>query len=126
MSLTQQLAEFVSQTAPGDLPAPVWDRAALCAVDWFACALGGCRDPLTRTIADAAAALGGAHQATVVGTGERASVAHAALINGAAANALDYDDMHVGMFGHPSGPVFAAGLAMAEWEGASGADLFYT
>ncbi len=123
MSLTAALAEFVAGTAAGDLPASARERAALCALDWFACALGGSREELTRAIADTAAALGGAPQATVVGGGRRASVIHAALINGAAANALDYDDMHVGMFGHPSGPVFAAALAVAEWEGASGADL---
>lgn len=123
MGITDDLAAFVADTDGKDLPASARDRAALCALDWFGCALGGCRDGLTRAIADTAAALGGAAQATVVGAARRASVAHAALINGAAANALDYDDMHVGMFGHPSGPVFAAALAVAEWEGASGADL---
>jgi len=123
MGITDDLAAFVADTDGKDLPASARERATLCALDWFACALGGCREGLTRAIADTAAALGGVPQATVVGAGQRTSVAHAALINGAAANVLDYDDMHVGMFGHPSGPVFAAALAMAEWEGATGADL---
>jgi 2-methylcitrate dehydratase PrpD len=123
MGISGELAEFVAGAGAGDVPASARVRAALCALDFFGCALGGCREPLVRAVADTAAALGGAPQATVVGGGRRASVTHAALINGAAANALDYDDMHVGMFGHPSGPVFAAALAVAEWEGASGADL---
>ncbi len=123
MGITSELAEYVAGASADDVPASARARAALCALDFFGCALGGCREPLVRAVADTAAALGGAPQATVLGGGRRASVAHAALINGAAANALDYDDMHVGMFGHPSGPVFAAALAVAEWEGASGADL---
>jgi len=123
MGITDDLVEFLVATSVGDLPETARRRAALCALDWFGCALGGANEPLTRTIAEAAEFLGGADQVSLVGSGRRTSLTHAALVNGAAANALDYDDMHVGMFGHPSGPVFAAALAVAEWEGASGADL---
>ena len=38
----------------------------------------------------------------------------AALINGAAAHALDFDDTHMAMNGHPSVPVIPAVLALAE------------
>jgi 2-methylcitrate dehydratase PrpD len=123
MGVTGDLADFVVGTTAEAVPPSVLDRARLCALDWFGCALGGCRDPLVRAIAETAEALGGSDQATVVGWGGRTALTHAALINGAAANALDYDDMHVGLFGHPSGPVLAAALAVAEWEGATGADL---
>src|SRR5208282_2194431 len=44
----------------------------------------------------------------------------AALVNGASAHALDYDDTHMTMMGHPSVPVIPAVLALAETEGAGG------
>jgi 2-methylcitrate dehydratase PrpD len=47
----------------------------------------------------------------------------AALINGAAAHALDFDDMHIESAMHPSAPVAASALAVAEFEGASGQAL---
>ena len=45
----------------------------------------------------------------------------AALINGATSHALDFDDTHTMMRGHPSAPVVPAALALAEREGIDGA-----
>ena len=61
--------------------------------------------------------------AAVVGTPLRASIADAALVNGVAAHALDYDDVQASLSGHPSVPVLPAALALAERERASGAAL---
>src|SRR5208282_1342487 len=44
----------------------------------------------------------------------------AALVNGAAAHALDFDDTHMAMNGHPSVPVIPAVLALAEGRQVSG------
>ncbi len=48
---------------------------------------------------------------------------NAALVNGVAANALDYDDMHAATLIHPTGAVVAAALALAEAKRASGRAL---
>ncbi|HVR28720.1 MAG TPA: MmgE/PrpD family protein, partial [Thermoanaerobaculia bacterium] len=53
----------------------------------------------------------------------RTSALLAALINGAASHALDFDDTHTTMSGHPSVPVIPAALALAEARGASGERL---
>src|SRR5438874_172094 len=52
----------------------------------------------------------GADEATVAGTALRASIEDAALVNAVAAHALDYDDVHASLSGHPSVPVLPAAL----------------
>jgi len=54
---------------------------------------------------------------------ERSSPALAALVNGTAAHALDYDDVNWAMQGHPSAPLLPALLASAQIQGSSGAEL---
>jgi 2-methylcitrate dehydratase PrpD len=59
----------------------------------------------------------------VLGTACRSSASHAALANGTAAHALDYDDMCFVSLAHPSAPLVAAALAAAEVSRASGRAL---
>jgi 2-methylcitrate dehydratase PrpD len=47
----------------------------------------------------------------------------AALVNGAASHALDFDDCNNTIGGHPSAPVLAALFALADDIGASGQDF---
>jgi 2-methylcitrate dehydratase PrpD len=49
----------------------------------------------------------------------------AALANGTAAHALDFDDTNFALMGHPSAPVLSAALAAAELSLASGQDLVH-
>ncbi len=85
--------------------------------------IAGSREPLVRILAEEAAEQGGHAQATLVGSGGRVSTRQAALVNGAAGHALDYDDVQLTLGGHPSVPVFPALLALAEWRGDPGSDL---
>jgi 2-methylcitrate dehydratase PrpD len=57
------------------------------------------------------------------GTGERVSAELAALVNGTAAHALDFDDVSWALNGHPTVPLLPAVFAAAEKSGASGADF---
>jgi 2-methylcitrate dehydratase PrpD len=59
----------------------------------------------------------------LVGSGVRVTEEQAALINGAASHAHDYDDVHMAMNGHPTVPVAPAVLALAESRGCDGATL---
>lgn len=70
-----------------------------------------------------ARSLGGAPQATVVGTRLRTNVVNAALANGMLAHADETDDAHAASFSHPGCGVVAAALAMAEREHRSGTAL---
>ena len=59
----------------------------------------------------------------MLGTGHRLRVTDAALVNGIACHALDFDDTHVPTILHPTTPLYAAGTALAEWRGSRGIDL---
>ena len=104
----------------GEISAEALGVARHCLLDWLGCALAGSREPLSAILRKE---LGeGAGAATLIGGG-RASPREAALINGAAGHALDFDDTHTGMGGHPTAPVLPAVLALAEARGADGAAL---
>jgi 2-methylcitrate dehydratase PrpD len=53
---------------------------------------------------------------TVIGTRLRAGATEAALANGVAGHAHDFDDTNFTLLGHPSVPLLAAALAAAEVE----------
>ena len=121
--VTQALAHRIATLRYEDLPADVVAIAKHCVLDWVAVAVQGTREPLVTILAEQVAAEGGSDCATLVGRGRRASPRQAALVNGAASHALDYDDVNVRMMGHPTAPVLPAALALAESRGASGRDL---
>jgi 2-methylcitrate dehydratase PrpD len=70
-----------------------------------------------------ARAEGGTPLCTVIGTALRTSPTWAALANGAAGHAHDFDDTNFALLGHPSAPLLSAALAAAEAEPAGGADV---
>ncbi|HEY3190009.1 MAG TPA: MmgE/PrpD family protein, partial [Solirubrobacteraceae bacterium] len=81
------------------------------------------REPLTDILVASVAGTADGAPATLIGRRERAPWVGAALVNGAAGHALDFDDTHTVMSGHPSVPVVPALLALVEREGMSGPDL---
>jgi 2-methylcitrate dehydratase PrpD len=116
----QQAVERFRTLRLGDLPAEALAVARHCLLDWLGCALAGTREPLSAILRDE---IGGtAGEASLIGGG-RAAARDAALVNGAAGHALDFDDTHTGMGGHPTAPVLPAALALAESRGATGAAL---
>ena len=102
------------------LPADVVELARQCLLDWFAVTLAAWDDPLVRILVADAEEEGGKPQATLVGRGTRVARLQAALINGAASHALDYDDVNLWMTGHPTVTFTPALLAQAEGNRVSG------
>ncbi|HEU4758687.1 MAG TPA: MmgE/PrpD family protein [Dehalococcoidia bacterium] len=123
MALGRELAGFTAGTAFEALPADAVIQAKRAILDTLGVALAGCREDAARIVAERADETGGAPQATVLGRPFRAPAAEAALINGTAAHALDFDDVNYSMRGHPSAPLLPAVLATAEVTGAGGADV---
>lgn len=119
-SVTRALSQAASSISLGDLPAEAIFLARQCLLDWFGCALAGAREPLATILREEALEAGGNSQASLVGDAHRVGARQAALINGAASHALDYDDVHLGLSGHPTVPVAPAVLALGEKLGASG------
>jgi 2-methylcitrate dehydratase PrpD len=106
-----------------DLRADIVERAKHCVLDWCGVALAGANEPAVGILAADAIEQGGSPDATLVGREERLPTQAAALVNGAAAHALDFDDVHPAFTGHTTVPLAAALLALAEKRGASGADF---
>ena len=96
------------------------EAARHCLLDFLGVALAGSRDPLTEILVREAVQAEGGSQGGLIGRSERATLQSAALVNGAAGHALDFDDTHTAMGGHPSVPVLPALLALAESTRANG------
>ncbi|MBD0273579.1 MAG: MmgE/PrpD family protein, partial [Acetobacteraceae bacterium] len=120
---TRLLAELVAEARWEDLPAPVRHEGVRSFVNWLGCAVGGALHPGVAAAARAAAAFGGAPEATLLGMRRRGDPMAAALVNGVSSHVLDFDDTHEGTLIHPSAPVLSAALALAEARGADGAEL---
>jgi 2-methylcitrate dehydratase PrpD len=123
MSITRALCEAVERLSFEDLPKEAVEEAKLCLTDWLGVALGGAREPLTEILIKVTGALGGNEQSSVIGRKLKTSMTNAALINGSASHALDFDDVHFMMMGHPTVPVMPALLALAEAREANGRDF---
>jgi 2-methylcitrate dehydratase PrpD len=110
--VTIRLGDFVSASAP---PPEARARAAIALLDTVGVTLAGASEPASLIVRNAVAAEGGG-ACGVFGTSVRASTSGAALANGTAAHALDYDDMCFVSLAHPSAPLVPAVLAAAESE----------
>lgn len=117
---TTALAAFVAGSRGASLPAGIERAASRSFANWLACGLGAMADDSVRAVLGVARGLSGRSQASVLGHGDKLDAVNAALVNGVAANALDYDDMHTPTLIHPTGPVAAAALALAETRTAGG------
>ncbi len=120
MTITRTLIDHVSAVTYDAIPETARAVARHCVLDWFGCAIAGSREPLTNILIDELASHESGGSA-LVARGERATPLTAALINGAMSHALDYDDTHTLMSGHPSAPVVPAALALAERDDRDGA-----
>jgi 2-methylcitrate dehydratase PrpD len=99
------------------------DEVSHALVDTVGVAVGAASQPGDRILRAWSAAEGASGQATIWTSGETSSASMAALVNGAAAHLLDYDDISPSMPMHPSAVLFPALLAVAEPRGISGERL---
>ena len=121
--LTAALAERAAAWRHVAIPADARELVRQCVLDWIAVSLAGAGEPLTHMLAEEAREQGGHPQATVVGHGFATSCRQAALVNGAASHALDFDDVNMSFSGHPSVVLVPALLALSEARGASGSEF---
>lgn len=123
MGTTGKIADFVVKTSSADIPPDLYDHAKTAFLDWFGVLIAGKDEPLVLKLLDQAKLMGGHAQATLVGHALKTNVSQAALINGSASHALDYDDGMPAFRGHPSVTLFPALVALSEWKEKSGKDL---
>jgi len=128
-AVTDHVARFICATTYEDIPEKVRDLAKAHILDALGLALAGAVAPGSRIVQDYVADLGCAAVAPVFGTALRTAPRFAALANGAAIHAHDYDDTcpqhradrNGGL--HATGPVISAAMAVAGPAGRSGRDV---
>jgi 2-methylcitrate dehydratase PrpD len=112
------LHQFV---AHGEPPAEARVIAARALLDTIGVTLAGASEPAARSVQQVVEEATG--PCRILGTRLHASATNAALANGTAAHAHDYDDMCFVSLAHPSAPLVACSIATAELAGASGRAL---
>ena len=103
--ITSRLARFIAGSRWEDLPPHIRKEAKRALLNISGCILAGLGEASTRKVAKA--------------------VADRAVILGAAANALDFDDTHLPTVIHPGPPVGAALFALAEERAFAGRELLH-
>lgn len=125
MSATRKLAEFISSLRYEHISINAIAKAKLSLMDWTGVAVAGYisgQNDMDSMI-NALSPFFGQPQATLITQKKKVDVINAALVNGTASHLLDYDDVHMGMIGHPTVPVVPAALAVGEYYGISGKKL---
>jgi 2-methylcitrate dehydratase PrpD len=117
-----ELATWAAATEVTDIPQQAQATAKRSILDCIGVTIAALGEPLADVVG---AYLGGTGEGTasVVGRSGGVPAETAALVNGALAHALDFDDVSHTMGGHPTIPALWPALALAEVTGASGAEL---
>ena len=112
-SCSERLAHWALTLGFDELPADVVENTKYRILDVIGLALAGLATPFGESLQRACAAMNPPGPSRVLGTGDRAGVAAAAMINGALAQALEFDDTHNESIVHMSAPSVAAALAVS-------------
>ena len=131
MALTQEISHFVARTRYRDIPEDVVQLARGFILDGLGVALAGSTDECSRIVRRHIRRAAGRGEASILGTFMSAPAPQAALANGVAGHAMDYDDTQLstskeavyGLLTHPTTPVLAAALAIGENQKSSGEDF---
>src|SRR5918992_654853 len=131
MSLTRYVAEFTLGLSYDDIPENVRTSAIEHILDGYGVGLAGNDEKSHAILSGYSERAGCAGEATIWGTPLKSTAELAALVNGLAMHAMDYDDTQLstnrdsvyGLLTHPTTPVLGAASAAAELVGASGRDL---
>ena len=121
MAIAFELAQRITALNYDNLPPAAIHWAKVGILDTVGVTLAGSREDTARLAAQALGSSPGPSR--VFGTERSVNPLDAALINGAASHALDFDDCNNTFGGHPSAPILPALFALADESGASGRDL---
>ncbi len=121
MPLTLELAKRINALRYENLPPEAVHQAKVGILDTIGVTLAGSTDASARIVARSLASSTG--PSLIFGSRTRVGALDAALINGTASHALDFDDCNNTLGGHPSAPILPALFALADEQGASGRDF---
>jgi len=122
MTLALELARRINLLTFNELPPEAIHWAKVGILDTVGVTLAGAHEDCTR-IVEGIATRGVTGPSLIFGGSRRTAPLEAALVNGTASHALDFDDMNNTLGGHPSAPILPALIALADEIGASGRDF---
>ena len=130
-STSDKLAQFVATLSARELPKAIKEAAKEHLLDGFATMLAGAAEDASQRIDGYLRSFLSRPEATVIGSAMKVNAQYAALANGIRGHVLDYDDAQLatlrsrpyGQLTHPTTPVLAAALALAEKINATGLEL---
>lgn len=115
-----RLATFV---ASAEVPPGAREIARDAVQDTIGVALAGAAEPASVILQRLVGTEGGSGPCSVLGTSNKCGPSFAALANGTAAHALDFDDMCWISLAHPSAPLVSSTFALGEMADVSGRHL---
>lgn len=122
MDVTARISQFVTETQFDQLPPPALETAKIALLDTVGVALAGSREAGAKICAAIVRQEEARAEAIVIGQGFKSSASQAALANGTAVHALDFD-YSISRGGQPAAPVVPAIFAVGEPLGASGRQI---
>jgi 2-methylcitrate dehydratase PrpD len=96
------LVGVVGATRPQAIPQDCVERFSAAFTDCIGVALAGSGEPGPRTLRQTLSETDGQGEFGIIGSQRKSSLTGAAMANGCAAHALDFDDLHHPWYGHPS------------------------
>ena len=108
------LADFASHLQYGDIPQDVVERMKMCVLDSIGCCLHGVTLPWTKSVESMVMDEGAIPASSIFGTSLKTSAGNAALVNGTAGHAFEFDDMHKESILHPGSIAIPVLLALVE------------
>ena len=117
--LMEKIADYAIRERSSKLPKEAIHHAKRAVIDWYASLLPGSRVAPAVQLEQALADEIDRGRARLA-SGRRATLRAAALINGSASHAVEFDDIWRNAVYHPGAPVIAAALATAQAQDASG------
>ena len=123
-SVAGRLAAFLSATGFEALPGGVVERTKMAVADTLASALAGDESPSVRIVRGLTGGGGSVAEATLWGRASAtASAVDTARANAVMADAMAFDESHLGTIAHLCGVCVPTAAALAERSGAGGAEL---
>jgi 2-methylcitrate dehydratase PrpD len=119
----ETIADSCVRLFQAPVASPVQQAITDLAMDFLGVTLAGSAAPSSEAVFRAVSATDEGSKCTLIGRRERASESGAAIINGAAAHAIEWDDVTRESSLHPGASVFPALLAVGEPADVSGAQL---
>jgi len=120
-SLTQVAGQFLADVTYDDLPVDVLPMVRDAFTDTVAVIMVGINEPIADIVRKTVVEPAGLHETRACLSGRMVGAPDAALLGGAIAHSLDYDDQSLS--GHPSAVLVPAILAEAEALGSSGQQM---